>query len=142
MQWALSEKVFEEMLLTDEWSRMSDADIDTFLDTPGIEMVEAKVTEQNSHVNGPNDLMPAQGTSPEVEDIMEISGINEEVIPGDLEGDSFDFFEKVESDNEFIIHSDTINYEDSIYDRVYSCFSDDSFFLKNKGFALEEIGFR
>ena len=128
MQWALSERMFEEMLLTDEWSQMSDADIDTFLDTPGIEMVEAKVTEQNSHVNGPNDLMPAQGTSPEVEDIMEISGINEEVIPGDLEGDSFDFFEKVESDNEFIIHSDTINYEDSIYDRFYSCFSDDSFF--------------
>ena len=128
MQWALSEEMFEELLLTDEWSRMSDADMDTFLDTPGIETVEAIVTEKYSNVNGKNDLVPAQGTSPVVEDIMEIIGINEEVIPGDLEGDSFDFFENIESDNEFIIHSDTINYEDSVYDRVYSCFSDDSFF--------------
>ena len=128
MQWALSEKMFEELLLTDEWSRMSDADMDTFLDTPGIETVEAIVTEKYSNVNGKNDLVPAQGTSPVVEDIMEIIGINEEVIPGDLEGDSFDFFENIESDNEFKIHSDTINYEDSVYDRVYSCFSDDSFF--------------
>ena len=128
MQWALSEKMFEELLLTDEWSRMSDADMDTFLDTPGIETVEAIVTEKYSNVNGKNDLVPAQGTSPVVEDIMEIIGINEEVNPGGLEGDSFDFFENIESDNEFIIHSDTINYEDSVYDRVYSCFSDDSFF--------------
>ena len=129
MQWTLSEKVFEEMLLTDEWSRMSDADVDTFLATPGIEMVEAKVAEQNSHENVPNDLVTAQGTSPEVESMVKISGTNEEVIPGDLEGDPFDFFEKVESDDEFIIHSNTIDYEDSIYDRVYtSCFSDDSFF--------------
>ena len=107
---------------------MSDADMDTFLDTPGIETVEAIVTEKYSNVNGKNDLVPAQGTSPVVEDIMEVIGINEEVNPGGLEGDSFDFFENIESDNEFIIHSDTIYYEDSVYDSVYSCFNNDSFF--------------
>ena len=101
MQWALSEKMFEELLLTDEWSRMSDADMDTFLDTPGIETVEAIVTEKYSNVNGQNDLVQAQDTSPVVEDIMEIVGINEEVKPGGLEGDSFDFFENVESNNAF-----------------------------------------
>ena len=129
MQWTLSEKVFEEMLLTDEWSRMSDADVDTFLATPGLEMVEAKVTGQNSHENVPKDLETAQVNSPDVESMVKISGTNENIISGDLEGDPYDFFEKIESDDEFIIHSNTIDYEDSVYNRVYtSCFSNDSFF--------------
>ena len=128
MQWALSEEMFEEWLLTDEWSQMSDADMDTFLDTPGIVTVEAIVTEEYLNVNEQNNLVPTQGTSSVVEDIMEIIGINEEVIPGGLEGDSFDFFENIESDNEFIIHSDTVYYEDSVYNSVYSCFNNDSFF--------------
>ena len=110
MQWKLSEKVFEEMLLTDEWSKMNDSDVDTFLATPGLEMVGAKETGQNSHENVPKDLEPVQTSSPDVESLMDVPGTNERKISGDLEGDPYDFFEEFETDDEFIIDSNPIDY--------------------------------
>jgi len=123
-------RAVEEWLLTEEWSRMSDADIETFLNTPGIVTVEPMGTEES--LNGQNDLVPIQSTNPVMEDLMEIIGINEGENQGEnqggLEGDSFNFFDNVVSDSEFVIHSDTIYYEDSVYNSVYSCFNNDSFF--------------
>ena len=129
MEWALSEKMFEELLLTEGWTQMSDADMDTFLITPNIETIEAITTEEHSNVNEQNDIVQANDTNPVVEDKIKIVGINEEVEPGSLEEDSFEFFNNVGSDNEFIIFHDIFNYEDSRYDHVYmSRFDEDSFF--------------
>ena len=129
MQWAVSEKMLENMILSDKWTTMSESDIEVFLTTPGMSVVEAKGTIQESNGSVPVDLKSTHASNPDIECIADVAGPEEQNIPGDLVGDPFDFFEKVESYDEFIIHSDTINYEDSRYDHVYmDCFSDDSFF--------------
>ena len=126
MQWKVSENVIEEKLLSNEWAKMSDSDVEYFL---GLGVVEAKETVQKSHENIPEDLEGAQTSSPGAESTMDVAGTNEHKISGDLEEDPYDFFEEFETDDEFIIHSNPIDYEDSVYNRVYtSCFNNDSFF--------------
>ena len=110
---------------------MSDNDIETFLNTPGIVTVEPIGTEES--LEGQNDLVPIQSANQVMEDLMEVIGINEGENQGEnrggLEEDSFELFNNVGSDNEFIIFHDIFNYEDSRYDHVYmSRFDEDSFF--------------
>ena len=108
---------------------MSDTDMDTFLGTPNIETIEATTTEEHSNVVEQKDMVPTIDTSPMGEDLINNVGINEEVRLGGLEEDSFELFNNVGSDNEFIIFHDIFNYEDSRYDHVYmSRFDEDSFF--------------
>ena len=127
MEWALSEEMFEHLLL--EGMQMSDTDMDTFLGTPNIETIEAMTTEKHSNVIEQKDIVPTIDTSPVGEDLIKNVGINEEVRLGGLEEDSFELFNNVGSDNEFIIFHDIFNYEDSRYDHVYmSRFDEDSFF--------------
>ena len=74
-------------------------------------------------------MVPTIDTSPMGEDLIKNVGIKEEVRLGGLEEDSFELFNNVGSDNEFIIFHDIFNYEDSRYDHVYmSRFDEDSFF--------------
>jgi len=106
---------------------MSDNDVETFLNTPGIMTVEPIRTEES--LEGQNNLIPLQSANPVVED--SIMDINNEERLGGLEDNSFEFFDNdnVESINEFIIYHDIFNYEDSRYDHVYmSRFDEDSFF--------------
>ena len=108
---------------------MSEADMDKFLGTPNIETIEAMTTEKHSNVIEQKDIVQTKDTNPVVKDSIKIMGINEEEGLGGLEEDSFEFFNNVESNNEFIIYHDIFNYEDSRYDHVYmSRFDEDSFF--------------
>ena len=129
MQWEVSENVLEEKLLSDEWAKMSETDVDVFLATPGLGVVEAKETLQKSHGNIPEDLEGAQTSSPDAENTMDVAGTNEHKISGDLDENLYNFFDEIEMDDEFIIHSDPKYYGDSVYNRFYtSDFSNDLFF--------------
>ena len=129
MQWKVSENVIEEKLLSDEWTKMSESDVEIFLATPGLGVVEAKETLQKPHGNIPECLEGAQKSSPDAENTKDVAGTNVYTISEDLNKNSYNFFDEIEMDDEFIIHSDPKYYGDSVYNRFYtSDFSNDLFF--------------
>ena len=127
MQWGVSEKVLEEMILSDKWTTMSESDVEVFLATPGIGVVEAKGTLQESHGNVPVDLKGTQTSNPDAESMADVAGPDEQNISGDLDVDLYGYFDEIIMDDEFVIHSDPKYY--SVYDRFYTCnFCNDLFF--------------
>ena len=129
MQWEVSENVLEEILLSDKWTKMSESDVEVFLATPGLGVVEAKETLQKSHGNIPENLEGAQTSSPDAENTKDVAGTNEYTISGDLNNNEYNFFDEIEMDDEFIIYSDPKYYGDAVYNHFYTNdFSNDMFF--------------
>ena len=108
---------------------MSESDVEIFLATPGLGVVEAKETLQKPHGNIPECLEEAQTSSPDAENMKNVADTYEYTISGDLNDNPYNFFDEIEMDDEFIIHSDPKYYGDSVYNRFYtSDFSNDLFF--------------
>ena len=127
-EWALSEEMFERLLL--EGTQVSEEDLDTFLGTTDVEEVVATFAEERSSVFEqmvPTVDSPNEGVdSPMGESLMDNLGINGE---GGLVKNSSELFSDVGTDDGFIIFHDVYNHEDSLYDHFYmSHFDEDSFF--------------
>ena len=120
----MSEKKLENMILSDKWTTMSDSEIEKFMATPGMCVIETE-----GHIHASNGGIPEDfKDSPNDELLVDVASPENQNSPGDSTEDPFEFPQR-ESIDEFIIHYDTINFEDSRYDHVYmSCFADDSFF--------------
>ena len=103
---------------------MSDSEIEKFMATPGMCVIETE-----GHIHASNGGIPEDfKDSPNDELLVDVASPENQNSPGDSTEDPFDFPQR-EFIDEFIIHYDTLNFEDSRYDHVYmSCFADDSFF--------------
>ena len=125
----MSEDVIEDKLLSDEWTKMSESDVEIFLATPGLCVVEANETLQEPYGNVPEWLEEGQKSSPDAENMKDAAETNKYTNSGDLNSNEYNFFDEIEMDDEFIIHSDPKYYGDAVYNHFYTNdFSNDMFF--------------
>ena len=99
---------------------MSESDVEIFLATPGLGVVEANETLQEPYGNMPEGLEEAQTSSPDAENMKNVAETNEYTISGDLNNNPYNFFDEIEMDDEFIIYSDPKYYGDVVYNHFYT----------------------
>ena len=119
----------EKKLLSEEWTEMTELEVEQFLATPGLCTVDLNESSQTLYEDIPELLEEMQGSGLNVGNVEDIAEMNKHTDFKDIDINECEFFDYIKVEDEFVIHSEPKYYVDAVYNHFYTNdFSNDVFF--------------
>ena len=119
----------EKKLLSEEWTEMTELEVEQFLATPGLCTVDANESSQALYEDIPEILEEMQGDGLSAGNVEDIAEMNEHIDFNNIVINEYEFFDNTEAEEEFVIHSGPKYYVDVAYNHFYiNDFTNDIFY--------------
>ena len=119
----------ERKLLSEEWTEMTDLEVDQFLSTPGLCAVDANESLQELNGDIPEIVEKMEGDGLNVENVDNVEGLDENPDLNSIDNNDYEFFDNYKTEGEFVLYSGPKYYMDFAYDHFYiNDFTNDIFY--------------